>query len=169
MARPQPVRLALDHNFPTPILAALAEYIIDIELVPLPQIDHRLPTLDDRELVIALHQLGYPGLVTNNYKMLKNPRELAAIIATRLTVFAIEGVGHDPIRATGALLLDLPGALQKLDTRKAQVFWMRPRKPRPENPMDLFKRAAGHQNRDPAEFLLEVEVTPAELTEGILR
>ncbi|MBA3983737.1 MAG: hypothetical protein H0X61_09440 [Acidimicrobiia bacterium] len=169
MARPQPVRLALDHNFPTPILAALAEYIVDIELDPLPQIDHRLPGLDDRELVIALHQLGYPGLVTNNYKMLKNPRELAAIIATRLTVFAIEGVGHDPIRATGALLLDLPGALQRLDTRKAQVFWMRPRNPRPEDPMDLFERAAEHQHRDPGEFLSEVEVTPAELADGVLR
>jgi len=135
----------------------------------LPQIDHRLPGLDDRELVIALHQLGYPGLVTNNYKMLKNPRELAAIIATRLTVFAIEGVGHDPIRATGALLLDLPGALQRLDTRKAQVFWMRPRNPRPEDPMDLFERAAEHQHRDPGEFLSEVEVTPAELADGVLR
>jgi hypothetical protein len=40
--------------------------------------------------------------------MLQNPRELAAVIATQICVFAIEGVGHDPIRATGALLLDLP-------------------------------------------------------------
>ena len=35
----RPVRLALDQNFPTPILAALAEFIVDIELIPLRKID----------------------------------------------------------------------------------------------------------------------------------
>lgn len=168
MVGSQPARLALDQNFPTPILTALAEFIVDIRLVPLRTIDTRLPTLDDRQLVIALHQLGYPGLVTNNYKMLKNPKELAAIIATRLTVFAIEGVGDDPIRATGAVLLDLPGALKRMDTRRAQVFWRRPRSPRPEDPMDLFERAAAHEHRDPAEFLREVEVTAEELAVRVL-
>lgn len=85
-------------------------------------------------LVIAHHQLGFPGMVTNNYRILKNPRELAAIIETRLTIFAIEGVGGDPLRATGAVLLDLPGALKKLGTRKGKVFWMRPPNPTPEDP-----------------------------------
>ncbi len=96
MVKPQPIRLALDQNFPTPILRALSDFIVDIQLVPLREIDPRLSTLDDRPLVIALHQLGYPGLVTNNYKMLKNPQELAAIIATKITVFAIEGVAWSP-------------------------------------------------------------------------
>ena len=68
------IRLALDQNFPTPILAALAEFIVDIDLIPLRKIDQRLSTLDDRTLVIALQQLGFEGLVTNNYKMLKNRR-----------------------------------------------------------------------------------------------
>lgn len=77
-ARRRPIRLALDQNFPTPILAALEDYLVDIELVSLRKIDPRLSTLDDRQLVIALHQLGFPGMVTNNYRMLKNPRELAA-------------------------------------------------------------------------------------------
>ena len=110
MAPRRPLRLALDQNFPTPILPALADFIVGIELVPLRKIDHRLSTLDDRTLVVALHQLGVQGLVTNNYKMLKNPKELAAIVATKLTVFAIEGVGDDPIRATGALLLGPSGS-----------------------------------------------------------
>jgi hypothetical protein len=78
MAMPQrrrPLRLALDQNFPTPILNAVADYLVDIELVPLSRIDVRLSSLEDRQLVIALHQLGFPGMVTNNYKMLKNPKE----------------------------------------------------------------------------------------------
>ena len=168
MAPRRPVRLALDQNFPTPILAALADFIVDIELIPLRKIDPRLSTLDDRTLVVALHQLGFPGLVTNNYKMLKNPKELAAIIATKLTVFAIEGVGNDPIRATGALLLDLPGALKRMDSRKAQVFSMRPRNPTPEDPTTLFRRAAEHQHRDSDDLLAELAVSKADLEARIL-
>ena len=107
MAPRRPHRLALDQNFPTPILAALADFIVDIELVPLRKIDPRLPSLDDRALVVALHQLSFQGLVTNNYKMLKNPKELAAIIATELTMLAIRGVGDDPVAPTGALSPEL--------------------------------------------------------------
>lgn len=168
MAPRRPHRLALDQNFPTPILAALEGYIVDIELVPLRKIDPRLTGLDDRALVVALHQLRFRGLVTNNYKMLKNPKELAAIVATKLTVFAIEGVGDDPIRATGALLLDLPGALKRMDSRKAQVFWMRPRNPMPEEPMALFKRAADHQHRDVNELFAELAVSKDELRAPVL-
>lgn len=73
-----PTTLALDHNFPEPILNALETFMVDSRLVPIRRIDQRLPDLDDRQLVIALHQLGYQGLVTNNYKMLKNPTELVA-------------------------------------------------------------------------------------------
>ena len=73
-----PEELPLDQNFPEPILRCLEEFILDVKLVPLRQIDKRLSTLDDRELLIALRQLGYSGLVTKNYKMLKNPSELAA-------------------------------------------------------------------------------------------
>ena len=29
-----------------------------------------------------------------------------------------------------------------MDSRKAQVFWMRPRNPMPDDPMALFQRAA---------------------------
>ena len=68
-----------------------------------------MPELDDRPLIIALHQTGWDGLITNNYKMLDVPGEVAAIVKTKLTVIAVEGLGHDPLRAVGALLLELPG------------------------------------------------------------
>ena len=77
MSGKRPIRLALDQNFPTPILDLLAKFIVDIELIPLRRIDSRLSTLDDRTLVIALHQLGFPGLVTNNYNpRLAHPQQL---------------------------------------------------------------------------------------------
>jgi hypothetical protein len=127
-------RLALDANFPEPILAALDVFIVDIELIPLLKIDPQLRDLDDRPLILALRQEGFDWLVTNNYRMLRNPSELAAIIKARINVFAIEGTGHDPLRATGALLLDLPGAVRRA-SGKGEVFWSRPRNPHPEEAM----------------------------------
>ena len=76
--------LPLDQNFPEPILKQLRPWMADIRLVPLREIDERLPTLDDRQLLISLRQLGYEGLVTLNYKMLHNPVELVAVLVSDL-------------------------------------------------------------------------------------
>lgn len=158
--------IPLDHNFPTPILNCLQDFIPDVNLLPLRSISPALADLDDRNLVIALHQLGYRGFVTSNYKMLQNPRELAALLKTELSVFAIEGVGHDPIRATGALLLDLPSAVKAVQLGGAQgVFWLRPRSPRPQDPWELFKRIAGNRSEDPAALYADVRVSDEELAE----
>ena len=87
------VRLALDQNFPSDLIRHITEFLPeDLELQTLRGIDPRLTGLDDRPLIIALHQLGWHGLITNNYKMLFEPHEIAAIVATRSTVIAIEGL-----------------------------------------------------------------------------
>lgn len=136
------MEVPLDHNFPTPILDCLQGFMPDVTLLPLRRIEPALADLDDRNLVIALHQLGYKGFVTSNYKMLQNPRELAAVLKTKLSVFAIEGVGHDPVRATGALLLDLPSVVSAVEAGGSRgVFWLRPRKPRPQDPWDIWHSA----------------------------
>jgi len=84
------LRLALDQNFPTPLIRAVADYVPrDIALDHIADVDRRLSPLDDRPLLIALRQLGYDGLVTNNYKMLYVPDEIAAIVKTKAVVVAI--------------------------------------------------------------------------------
>jgi hypothetical protein len=91
------LRLALDQNFPTPLIGAVTDYLpVDIEIKSLRRIDPRLSELDDRTLFLTLHHLGWHGLVTNNYKMLDVPAELAAIVRTQAVVVAVEGLGHDP-------------------------------------------------------------------------
>jgi hypothetical protein len=60
-----PLRLALDQNFPLSVLN-MAPALPEFELVPIRRIDRRLGELDDRSLIIALHPLGWAGLVTNN-------------------------------------------------------------------------------------------------------
>ena len=55
---------ALDHNFPDPIVAVLADFQADADLVRIDQIDARLPDLDDWELLLVgvspLAGLGRP-------------------------------------------------------------------------------------------------------------
>lgn len=160
--------LPLDHNFPEPILDAVAPWITGLDLIPIRRIDSRLPGLGDRELVIALHQLGYRMLVTNNYRMLQNPRELAAVMKTRMSVFAIQGVGHDPVRATGALLLHLESAIRALEAGGRGVFWLRPRRPRPQDPWDLFERTAQQRGQDWHHLYEEVRVSGVELATPVL-
>ena len=162
------MRLPLDQNFPEPILAALEGWMGDIQLVPLRTIHPQLAELDDRRLLIALKQLGFEGLVTLNYKMLRNPSELAAVLKTQMTIFAVEGVGHDPIRATGALLLDLRPAVNAMKAGRPGVFWLRPRAPQPKDPWDLFKNAARNRNEDAEKLYATLRVSDAEMETAIL-
>lgn len=162
------MRLPLDHNFPEPIVDCLKPWMGSTELLPLRHIDKRLTTLDDRALLIALRQLGFESLVTLNYRMLRNPSELAAVIKTGVTVFAIQGVGHDPLRATGALLLDLPVALEAIKAGSKGVFWLRPRAPQPQDPRELFNKAATRRHEDPAALYASLEVSDTELQSSVL-
>ena len=137
------LRLALDQNFPANLIRQIAEYLPDdLALRTLHDIDPRLSGLDDRPLIIALHQLGWSGLVTNNYKMLYEPHEVAAIVATKSVVVAVEGLGHDPLRAAGAILLELPGLVERLLPDRSNVFRLRYQRRKPEDGWVYLTEAA---------------------------
>ena len=160
--------LPLDQDFPQPILAAIYGWLGDVDLAPIGHIDNRLTDLGDRELVLALYQLGYPGLVTNNYRMLQNPVELAAVIKTELSIIAIEGLGDDPIRATGALLLNLSPIVKAIKAGRTGVFWLHPRAPQPKDPWALLEELAGRRDEDVDDLYRQVAVSDDELTTPIL-
>lgn len=116
-------RFALDQNFPVPILNALRDYVGDTELVSVRDIDARLATIEDSELLLWLHQRGdWDGLVTTDSGMLKLPRELSTLIQTKLTLVIAEATGHDPLKATGLVLTHLPRICQLTTPSKAQVW-----------------------------------------------
>ena len=162
------MRLALDQNFPERILKSVEPWTGNIQLVPLRRIDNRLTVLEDRKLLIALKQFRYDGLVTLNYKMLRNPAELAAVLKTNLAVFAIEGVGNDPIRATGALLLYLQPAVKAMQSGKTGVFWLRPRAPQPKQPWDLFQRVADNYKIGASRLYNQVKVSDVEFKTPVI-
>jgi hypothetical protein len=86
-------------------------------------IDPRLiRDLADWQVLLALHQDGWNGLITLDYQMLPLPRELAVIHDTNLTLVAIEAAAHSPLRALGQLLTHAPHIAKAFDATKPQVF-----------------------------------------------
>ncbi|MDX6240114.1 MAG: hypothetical protein QOG10_4934 [Kribbellaceae bacterium] len=162
------LRFALDQNFP-PFVLDVAGYFPNAELTPLFKIDPRVSDLDDRSLIIYLHQAGWHGLITNNYKMLWVPAEISAIVKAKIAVFAVEGLGDDPLRATGSVLLHLPAILNRVTAGKAQVFRTgKPRSPQAEKAWTYFEEAAGRRNIDATELYEQVKVTDEELQTPVL-
>jgi hypothetical protein len=137
--------VALDHNFPTPLLALLGEAMPEVRLLPIRDIDPRLAEFDEDAMIVALHQLESGCLVTTD-RRLHDPVTLVAIEQTRSTVGVIEGVGDDPVRAVGTLLLGLLPALRKRAAHKPQIFRLRPRAPAPERPGRYLARVPEHRD-----------------------
>lgn len=144
-----PRLFALDHNFPQPIVAVLAEFQSDAELVRVDRIDPRMADLDDWELLLALHHHARPwdGLITTDSSMLNQGPELAALIQTKLTLVVALESGHNPVKASGLLFAYLGGICRRTRSEVPQAWTLsaanRPHRP----PWEFLKRFAEHNNR----------------------
>jgi hypothetical protein len=164
------LRLALDENFPEPLLEDLRPWLPqDIEVVHINRIDPRLrgPEMGDRRLLIALHQLGFDGLITNNWRMLNIPWETAAVVATRAVLIAMQEMGDDPIRATGALLLELPGLSNRLSAG-VNVFLLHYARRPARDGWVFLQQAADREGLSVNTLYDEVRVSPKELSDPVL-
>jgi hypothetical protein len=146
-----PRRLALDQNFPEPIVDGLADWLAsDAELVPIRRIDDRMATLDDWQVLLALHSddSEWDGLITTDAKMLSLPRELAVLCQTKLTLVVAEAVGHDPIKATGLVLAHITRICEQTRPDTAQVWRLRTSTKPAEDPWSLLGRVAERRDTD---------------------
>lgn len=144
-----PVSFLLDQNFPLPILVALRPYLPPhASYWTIGEKDASLAEVDDWELVIRASRLGMAAVVTNDYNMLRQPGVLLAARWGRISIVAIESLGHDPIRATGAFLLDLTAIARRIaKSDKALVFRVNHQSPGPIPIQDEFKEWAESQGR----------------------
>lgn len=98
-----------------------------VELVPVRAIDASWATLDDWELLLALHrhERRWDGLITNDDAMLSLAKEMTVLSQTGLTLVVAKGEGHNPIRAVGALLCHLPHICHHTTPEHAQIWTLR--------------------------------------------
>jgi hypothetical protein len=99
-----PRLFALNQNFPLPIVDSVHEWLAaDADLVPIVDVHSGMATLEDWEVLLALHadKRAWDGLITTDSSMLNLPRELAVLCQTKLTLVVAVAAGHDPIKATG--------------------------------------------------------------------
>jgi hypothetical protein len=145
----QPIRLfALDQNFPEPIVAALGQNMPEAELVPLRRIDARLPSVEDDWRILhflSRHHRPWHGLVTTDAAMISQPRELAMLLQTRLTLVVATRAGNDPVRASGLVLAYLPGICRRLREDVAEMWVLNAVSRAPDDPWEHLQRVAERQ------------------------
>jgi hypothetical protein len=157
---------ALDHNFPDPIVAVLAGYQNDAELVRIDRIDGRLADLQDWELLLALHHHERPwdGLITTDTSMVSQAPELATLLQTKLTLIVAKEAGHNPVKASGLLFAHLGGICKRTSPDIAQAWIISAVSRPPDDPWELLKRHAEHNNRSVQDVWKEHQLSPEELT-----
>ncbi len=102
------MRFVLDQNFP--VQATGLPWPQGLDVSPLKTIDPGLTrNHDDWEVLRAFHRRGdVDGFITNDAAILLLPREMVMLSQTQLTLVVTDGLGHDPLGATGLLMLHLP-------------------------------------------------------------
>ncbi len=99
----------LDHNFPG---LAVEPFIPEVEFKALQDIDPWLTRgVDDWATILGLHQFKSSkihGFVTCDDGMLNLSRTIPVLMQTDLTLLVCAKTGHDPIAATGLVLLHAP-------------------------------------------------------------
>lgn len=165
-----PRLFALDHNFPQPIVSALADFQVEAKLVRIDAIDRRMADLDDWELLLALHNDEQPwdGMITTDSSMLNQPRELAALMQTKLTLVVADASGHDPLKASGLLFAYLAGICKRTDSETAQIWKLNAAERPALDPWGEFKRVAAHQHRNAQDLWAESQIDAATLARNPL-
>jgi hypothetical protein len=156
-----PRLFALDKNFLQPIVGVLSDFQADAQLIPLDRIDTRMSTLDDWELLLALHHHpdAWDGLITTDSSMLSQGPELATLIQTKLTLVVAVASGHNPVKASGLLFAYLSGICQRTTPERAQVWRLNAVNRPHEEPWEFLKRFAEHNGRSADEAWAEFKLS----------
>ena len=144
----------LDHNSPWQVTDL--PWPEGLRLTRLAAYDARLTqSCDDWQVYYELDRRGdVDGFITNDAKILHLAREMVVLSETRLTLVVTDRVGHDPIRATGLVMLYLGRIVYRL-SREPQIFKLHSVDlgHYQSSPADQINRLAGHQNIAPPELI----------------
>lgn len=117
-------RFGVDHNFPEELMYAARPFLgrwFGVEMIK--RISGELiREKEDWEVMLALHQMGWDGLIGLDARILSSPKEMAVVEQTKFTVVAIESAGHDPLRAIGQVLVHARHIGQSFRADEPQVY-----------------------------------------------
>lgn len=141
------LKVALDHNFPRPIIEAVASSIPRAELRSLSQIDPRLTDADDHVVVRAVRRAGYDLLVSCDGDYHRDPLVVSHVLQAKMTVVVVEERGHDPVTASGLLLAYLDGLFAKYAPDEAQIIRLRVGRPTVDDPWKVLDDIASRDGK----------------------
>jgi len=159
--------IALDQNFPLPILQCVEPYLPDIQFAHIEKIDRRLSRLDDWQVIVALWHRGFSALASNDYHMLDQYKVVTAALRTKLNLILIEGLGDDAIRATGSLLLDLSYIATHIDTHRCRIFRIKRNNPAGETGADYLNQRATRRRVSLKELVKQEQITADDLRDPL--
>jgi len=121
------MHFVLDQNFP--FQAAGLPWPPALTVSPLRAIDPDLASdHDDWEIFRALHDRGgIDGFITNDASLLNLAREMVMLSRTQIILVVTAGLGHDPLGATGLLMLHLPQIAKQQHPRPCIYTLKRPK------------------------------------------
>jgi hypothetical protein len=162
-------RVALDQNFPTNLVNAIAGAVPPgVELASIHRVDPRLSDMGDRQVIIALSQLGFDAMVSNDHHILSTPEELAALLATKLGFVCIRASDDNSVKATGALLLELSNLPRVFQDKKHRVLDLHYQPRRASDAWDYMKQIAVRARTTAEELYAATKPTDAEMTRPVL-
>lgn len=161
---PRKPRFAYDQDFPENIAPTFVKvFRPSLELLSLRDLDPKLGTLGDRDLMVRLHRKHRcPGLITDNYLMLNHLDVLAVIKQLNFHLIACEAVGDDALKASGLLLLHLDDIASEYAPDTSQVWVLRHKK---VSPMDFDAHINRVQTRGGGGLVKDHFLSAAELDE----
>lgn len=142
----------MDQNYP--LTALRLDWPLSLRLTPLPTIEPDLVRdHEDWEILYRLNQRGdVHGFVSNDSGMLNLPREMIVLQSTGLALVITDGVGHNPIRATGLLMVHLDEIARRI-TGRPQLFVLKPGNLVPTNLAKLTNTLADREGIAPPELI----------------
>jgi hypothetical protein len=148
------MHLVLDQNFPFQVTGI--SWPRDLQLTPLARLaSHLIRDYDDWQVLDELaHRGDVDGFITNDADMLNLPTETVVLRDTHLILVVTDHVGHDPLRATGLLMVHLPTIL-KQPVGKPNIYILRPGQLTPTSPDVQVNKIASRQGVPPPHLIAQ--------------
>jgi hypothetical protein len=147
----------LDHNFP--VAAVTLPWPPNLlQVTALRDLDPRLTRgFQDFQIIQALDKRGdVHGLVTNDARILNLSPEMVALSRSRLTLVVTDGVGHDPLRALGLIMVYLQAIALKA-VAQSQIFVLKPGQLHSQTPWEKINGIARHRHVHREDIIAEAE------------